>query len=224
MRCCLFHGLLALRWAVVSSMRRCLYDVEVEHSGVTRDESSAIDDESGANQKLEHPGPRSTSNGLPADSNDWLGCSPTELPIADASQWVQLPNCGAVVVFSGTARDHSEGRVGVSELVYEAYEEQVVPSLQRVVDELRSRWPAVGRVALLHRVGSLNVGDTAVVVAVSAPHRVEAFEAARFGIDALKASAPIWKRERWADGDDWGTGAIDSVRDFGPIGATIEPS
>ena len=63
------------------------------------------------------------------------------------------------------------------------------------------------RVALLHRVGRLELTESSVIAAVSAPHRPEAFEAARYAIDALKASAPIWKHEVWADGADWGTGA-----------------
>ena len=70
--------------------------------------------------------------------------------------------------------------------------------------EARARWPVVGRIALLHRTGVVDVGDAAVVVAVSAPHRAEAFEAARFCIDTLKRSVPIWKRETWAGGESWG--------------------
>jgi molybdopterin synthase catalytic subunit len=92
----------------------------------------------------------------------------------------------------------------VHELVYEAYEEQAVPRLAAVAAEMRARWPEIGRIALLHRTGSLAIGDTAVVVAVSTPHRAEAFAAARFGIDAVKASVPIWKKERWDGGESWG--------------------
>jgi molybdopterin synthase catalytic subunit len=109
-----------------------------------------------------------------------------------------------VVVFSGTARDHSEGRPDVGRLEYEAYEEQVIPRLEAIVDAARTRWPELGRVVLLHRVGEVPVGESAVVVAVSAPHRAEAFDAARFGIDSLKATVPIWKREEWAGGSSWG--------------------
>jgi molybdopterin synthase catalytic subunit len=79
-----------------------------------------------------------------------------------------------------------------------------VPRLREVADEARVHWPVVGRIALLHRVGVLDIGDSAVVVAVSAPHRDEAFAAARFCIDALKRSVPIWKRESWDGGDSWG--------------------
>lgn len=114
------------------------------------------------------------------------------------------PRCGAVVTFSGTARDHSEGRAEVRRLEYEAYEAQVEPALDAIVDELRDRWPDVGRVVLLHRHGDVPIGQSAVLVVVAAPHRDAAFAAARFGIDALKATVPIWKRETWSDGTDWG--------------------
>lgn len=143
----------------------------------------------------------------PAEGDDWFAVSTNVLPVAVAYQWSVLPSCGAVVLFSGTVRDHAEGRDGVTHLTYEAYEEQVVPVFERIASEMRRRWPSVGRVAMLHRVGRLLLGESSVVVAVSAAHRGEAFEAARFGIDTLKTSAPIWKRESWEDGEDWGTGA-----------------
>lgn len=117
--------------------------------------------------------------------------------------WAVVPSAGAVVMFSGTARDHSEGREGVETLTYEAYDEAVLPALNNVANEIRKKWSAVRRVALIHRVGNVPVGESSVLVVVSAPHRPEAFEAARFGIDALKATAPIWKRETWKGGDDW---------------------
>ncbi|MGA0231160.1 MAG: molybdenum cofactor biosynthesis protein MoaE, partial [Ilumatobacteraceae bacterium] len=85
-------------------------------------------------------------------------------------------------------------------MTYEAYEEQVTETFTEIVAELRRRWPNAGRVVMLHRVGTLGLGESSVVVAVSAPHRPEAFEAARYGIDALKASAPIWKHEIWSGG------------------------
>ncbi len=148
----------------------------------------------------------------PPPSGDlWLGLSGDPLPVAAASDWVVRPGCGAVVVFSGTARDHAPGRPGVEVLEYEAYDEQVEPRLSAVADEARVRWPVLGRIALIHRVGIVPVGESAVVVAVSAPHRDEAFLAARFCIDAVKASVPIWKHETWAGGDAWGTDAQDLV-------------
>ena len=121
--------------------------------------------------------------------------------------WAIRPDCGAVVLFSGTVRDHAEGRDGVEHLVYEAYEGEVVPRFAELAAELRRRWPDTGRVALIHRTGQLAVGESSVLAVVSAPHRAEAFEAARFAIDALKVSVPIWKHETWRDGARWGTGA-----------------
>lgn len=140
----------------------------------------------------------------PRDVDDWVGVLTDPLPVADATDWVALPRCGAVVVFVGTARDHAGERTGVHALTYEAYEEQAVPRLVAVAGEVRARWPDVGRVALLHRTGALAIGDAAVVVAVSTPHRDAAFEAARFAIDAVKATVPIWKKESWAGGESWG--------------------
>ena len=133
------------------------------------------------------------------------------MPVTAAADWVVRPDCGAVVLFSGTARDHAPGRPGVEQLEYEAYDEQVEPRLQVIVDEMRGRWPSVGRVVLIHRVGVVPVTESAVVVAVSAPHRDEAFLAARFGIDAIKASVPIWKHETWDGGESWGTDAQELV-------------
>jgi molybdopterin synthase catalytic subunit len=131
----------------------------------------------------------------PAATDDWVGLLQTSLPIDEASAWVVRPDCGGVVVFSGTARDHSDGVVGVTRLDYEAYEEHVEKSLLGIAADARARWPELGRIVMLHRVGELAIGESAVVVAVSAPHRAEAFDAARFCIDTLKAVTPIWKRE-----------------------------
>ena len=134
----------------------------------------------------------------------WLGLSGDPLPVAEAGAWAVLPSCGAVVVFTGTARDHAPGRPGVDLLAYEAYEEHAVGRLAAIAGEMRARWTDLGRIAMLHRVGDVAVGEAAVVVAVSSPHRDNAFEAARYGIYALKATVPIWKRERWEGGESWG--------------------
>lgn len=152
----------------------------------------------------------------PTSGDDWLALTVDELPIADAYAWAERPDCGAVVLFSGTVRDHAEGRLGVDHLVYEAYEEEVVPRLAGIATEARRRWAPIGRVALLHRTGRLEVGESSVVVVVSAPHRKAAFEAARYCIDALKASVPIWKHETWHEGSAWGTGAT-AIRSAGTV-------
>ena len=143
----------------------------------------------------------------PADGDNWLGLTDQELPIAAAYEWAVQPNCGATVLFSGTVRDHAEGRTDVQHLTYEAYDEQVTPIFSTIVRELRDRWPTTGRVVLMHRTGRLELEESSVIAVVSSPHRPEAFEAARYAIDALKSSAPIWKHEVWADGADWGTDA-----------------
>ncbi|MCB1002318.1 MAG: molybdenum cofactor biosynthesis protein MoaE [Acidimicrobiales bacterium] len=153
----------------------------------------------------------------PEHRDTWVELSTCELPVAAAYDWAVLPTCGAVVLFSGTVRDHAvdDGgvmRTDVVHLEYEAYTEQCVGVFEKIVQELRTRWPHTGRVAVLHRLGLIGLAESSVVVVVSAPHRPEAFEAARYAIDALKASAPIWKHETWRDGDDgdgsgWGTNA-----------------
>lgn len=138
----------------------------------------------------------------PAGS-DWVGLTPLPLPVDAATAWATTSACGAVVCFTGVVRDHSEGRAGVTGLTYEAYEEEATRRLGAVAAEARRRWPAVERVALLHRVGDLRLSEPSVAVVVSAPHRAEAFDAARFCIDTLKETVPIWKREHWPGGSDW---------------------
>lgn len=139
------------------------------------------------------------------EGDDWLRCVDGPLDTGAASAWAVRPDCGAVVTFVGTARDHAGDRTGVHLLEYEAYDEHVVPVLALVAEQVRARFPEVARVALWHRTGALAVTEAAVVVAVSSAHRDAAFEAARWAIDEVKATAPIWKREHWADGhDDWG--------------------
>jgi molybdopterin synthase catalytic subunit len=149
-----------------------------------------------------------------------VGLTDAPLPVGEALSWAQQAGCGAVVVFSGTVRDHAEGRPGVTELEYEAYEDEVVPRLGAIAAEARRRWPVVGRLGLLHRTGALGVGETSVVVVASAPHRPEAFDAARFCIDSLKATVPIWKRETWAGGRDWATCAH-PVTELDELGETV---
>jgi molybdopterin synthase catalytic subunit len=138
------------------------------------------------------------------DADTWLALSSMPLPVGSAYDWAVRPDCGAVVLFSGTARDHSAGRPDVSVLEYEAYEEQVIPRLGAIADEARARWASVRSILLWHRTGAVDIGDTAVIAVASAPHRDEAFAAARFCIDALKATVPIWKRETWSEGESWG--------------------
>jgi molybdopterin synthase catalytic subunit len=117
--------------------------------------------------------------------------------------WATTPSAGAVVVFLGVVRDHAEGRDGVTGMTYEAYDEPAERAMREIAAEARRRWPDLERIALLHRVGALELSETSVVVVVSAPHRGSAFEAGRYCIDTLKQSVPIWKQEHWAGGSEW---------------------
>jgi molybdopterin synthase catalytic subunit len=145
----------------------------------------------------------------PLLGEEWFELTASELPIGDIYQWAVRPDCGAVVLFSGTVRDHADGRTDVTSLEYEAYEDAVIPSFAKIANEARVRFADARRIAILHRTGALSLGESSVVVAVSSAHRPIAFDAARFVIDALKESAPIWKKENWDGGSDWGTGAHD---------------
>ena len=158
---------------------------------------------------------------LPPAGQDWVALSTQTLPFEVLTTWPVLPGCGAVVVFAGTVRDHAEGRDGVVSLEYEAYAEVALNEMRSVAAELRGRWPATGRVALAHRTGLLVPTDISVVVSVSAPHRHEAFDAARFGIDTIKARVPIWKRETWVGGSAWGLDVhpLDGSAGPGPSGS-----
>jgi molybdopterin synthase catalytic subunit len=117
---------------------------------------------------------------------------------AALTESVRRPGCGGVALFLGTVRDLTGDQVTVA-LDYEAYGEMAEKMLAQVEAETRQRWP-VGEVALVHRLGRLEVGEVSVAVAVSCPHRAEAFEACRYAIDRLKEVVPIWKKENRADG------------------------
>src|SRR5439155_1279579 len=91
----------------------------------------------------------------PAEGDDWFGLSDEALPVETALAWAERPWCGAVVLFSGVVRDHADGRSGVRELEYEAYEEEVATRMSAIAAEVRARWPEVGRIAMLHRVRRL---------------------------------------------------------------------
>ncbi len=117
----------------------------------------------------------------------------------DAWREVAHPSAGAVVVFAGTVRDHSTAGA-VTALEYEAWEERAVERLRAVGDEMFDGWPLL-RALLWHRTGHLEIGEVSVVVACSAPHRAQAFEAARHGIERIKQDVPIWKKESLVEGE-----------------------
>lgn len=135
-----------------------------------------------------------------------IAISGQQLDPAAALAEVQRPDAGAVALFIGTVRDHSDGRHGVTHLEYEAFNERVAGAIESIVGEALERWQVLSGV-VEHRVGRVELGDAAVVVAVSSAHRADAFEAARYLIDELKARAPLWKKEHWPGGAEWVEGA-----------------
>lgn len=111
---------------------------------------------------------------------------------------VRSTQAGAVVLFLGTARELTQGRQTIA-LDYDAYPEMAEAKLRELETEARSRWPII-EIGIVHRLGHLDLGDVSVAIAVSCPHRHQAFEAGQFLIDRLKEVVPIWKKENWSDG------------------------
>src|SRR5262245_63682805 len=131
-----------------------------------------------------------------------IALSNTVIDYHALTEQVRRSDCGGVVTFLGTVRDLTDGRVTVA-LDYEAYPGMAEKKMAEIEQETRARWP-VGEIVLVHRLGRLEVGEVSVAVAVSCPHRAEAFEACRHAIDRLKELAPIWKKENWKDGtSEW---------------------
>ena len=114
---------------------------------------------------------------------------------------VRRAEAGAVIVFEGVTRNHHDGR-SVLRLEYESYAAMAESEMAAIAERIRLRWPEV-RVAMVHRVGVVPVGEASVVIAVSAPHRAEAYAASQAAIDELKDRVPVWKKEVYADGEAW---------------------
>lgn len=123
------------------------------------------------------------------------------IDVQEVLRSVQVPEAGAIDIFIGTTRNHSDGKEVLS-LEYEAYEPMAIKEMEKIENEVRAGWP-VHRFAMVHRVGQVGIGEASIVIAVSASHRREAFEACRFAIDTLKKEVPIWKKEFLADGELW---------------------
>ena len=123
------------------------------------------------------------------------------LDVQALSRSVRQDSSGAIASFVGVVRNEHRGRP-VDHLVYEAYPEMARREIQRIVDEMRTRWPISG-VAIAHRTGRLEIGEASVAVVVAAAHRREALEACSFGIEEIKKSVPIWKKEFGAGGEEW---------------------
>ena len=115
---------------------------------------------------------------------------------------VDHPGAGGVVIFSGVVRNETGGRP-VKFLEYEGHAPMAEAKMREIGAAIRARWPSVKRVAMLHRVGRLEIGESSVLIAVSAAHRREAFEACEYAIDTLKETVPVWKKEHFEDGEVW---------------------
>ena len=114
---------------------------------------------------------------------------------------VTRSSSGAVAGFLGVVREQTRGRQ-VLYLEYEAYREMAIPKMREIADEIRRKWK-VDEIAMVHRIGHLEIGEASVAIAVSAPHRHQALAACAYAIDRLKETVPIWKKEVWTDGEEW---------------------
>lgn len=133
-------------------------------------------------------------------AEDWISLFDTPLTVARMIEHVKDTRAGGIDVFLGTTREEksSEGRELIA-LDYEAYEQMALEQMRALAKRAREKWPII-KLALLHRTGRVALGEPSVVIAVSTPHRAQAFEACRFLIDELKRDIAIWKKEVWADG------------------------
>ena len=118
---------------------------------------------------------------------------------------------GAIASFLGVVREFARGRQ-VDHLEYDAYPEMAVAKMREIGDEIRARWP-VDRIAMVHRIGRLTVGEASVVIAIASPHRREALQACTYAIERLKEIVPVWKKETWADGSEWIGSTVDEYRE-----------
>ena len=139
----------------------------------------------------------------PSSSAEWIAFTEAQLSPAELTAWATRPECGAVVTFCGTVRNRSEDREDVEALEYETSVAHAESRILDIVRAARERWPSIVAVGVHHRVGRVDLGSNAVVVAVSAPHRGDAFAAAQFCIDTLKETVPIYKRDVWPGGTAW---------------------
>jgi molybdopterin synthase catalytic subunit len=138
--------------------------------------------------------------------NDWCELLRTPLGLNAAVRHVRADRDGAIVTFDGFVRNESQGRP-TRYLEYEAYESMAVAKMREICAYIHQTY-AIHRVAILHRLGRLEIGETSVFIAVSAPHRAAAFDACRYAIDTLKRTVPIWKKEFFEDGAVWADGEL----------------
>jgi len=133
--------------------------------------------------------------------NELFAIVDTPIVVDDVISKVQSANAGAITVFIGTVREMTKGKRTLH-LEYQAYELMAIKSLTLIGEEIKEKWPDT-RVAITHRIGRLEISDVAVVIAISSPHRLAAYEANQYAIERIKQIVPIWKKEYWEDGTKW---------------------
>jgi MoaE-MoaD fusion protein len=146
---------------------------------------------------------------MTASSLDIIQLVREPINLAGLTKHVRGVSDGAISVFDGFVRDHSKNRRTLY-LEYEAYESMALAKMEEIVTHLHDKF-AIHRVAMVHRLGRLEIGETSVFIAVSAPHRAAAFDACRYAIDTLKRTVPIWKKEYFEDGSVWAEGELPPV-------------
>jgi molybdopterin converting factor subunit 1 len=145
----------------------------------------------------------------PGNSGNFFELTTEPIDVGAVARKVILPECGATVTLDGYAREWTKGRRTLR-LVYEAYEPMALSEMQRLGGVAHERFD-IAHIGIVHRTGSLEIGETSVVIAVSAPHRRAAFEACEWAIKELKRTVPIWKKEIFEDGAVWVEGGGSSV-------------
>ena len=133
---------------------------------------------------------------------DWIDVVTEPLSERAVAEGVGASAAGAIALFSGVVRDQTGGR-RVKFLEYEAHAPMALAKMREIAAAIRSRWPGIIRIAMIHRIGRLEIGESSVLIAVSAAHRGDAFEACRYAIDTLKRVVPVWKKEHFEDGEVW---------------------
>ena len=136
-----------------------------------------------------------------ADDSDWVFLTGEHLDSSALTEFVKTNVDGAIVTFLGVTRDSNQGRI-VKYLEYEAYQPMAQNKMAEIIKEMRGRW-SIGKIAVAHRTGRVNIGETSMVIAVASPHRRPAFEACLYFVDRLKEIVPIWKKEFFEGGEVW---------------------
>ena len=139
------------------------------------------------------------------NDNNFFKITSTKIEVEEVIGKASDIESGAIVVFIGMVRKSSRGRE-VKYMEYEAYGEMAIREFDKIAQEIRQMWN-VRKLAIVHRIGKLNLGEISVLIVVSAPHRDEAYRASRYVIEKLKQTVPIWKKEVWEGGEEWMQGS-----------------